>query len=188
MRTITAALALLALTVAAPAAVTLDIAASYDAGSNLDVYTLTVVADSYAERVTSVSTLDHPGQGITVDTAFAQVSYPPFLPTTPLSDDFGVVDLSLDTHFLLGSADILPAVSPSETASSLSGAFGLQPGAQAQSLPLMQLVAAPGSEISFDFSVYDELGHETAFVGVVPEPATGLLLLGGGVALLRRRR
>jgi len=114
---------------------------------------------------------------------------------TPTNDFNALIDQTKDSQFLLGNADILAAVAPGESSSSLSGAFTLQNAFRGPSLDLIQIVGVTGEPINYNFQVSEAIGSQsssTVFQGVlnIPEPASILMASMGliGLASLRRRR
>jgi len=114
------------------------------------------------------------------------------LPTPTLTNaDFlvGTNNREQDSHFLLHDADLLVATAPAETANSLTGIFGIAVSARMQSLPLAWIVIADGNTVVMSGESAGPAGEGPFQTDlIIPEPATlGLLVLGGLVALRRRR-
>lgn len=112
---------------------------------------------------------------------------------TPTTDFNALIDEASDSQFLIGNAQILAATAPFESDRTLGGAFSLQAAARGQSLDMIQIVAANGASVNYNFQVSEAIGagsQSTPFSGVlgIPEP-TSLALFGlGMVGLVGRRR
>ena len=111
---------------------------------------------------------------------------------TPTKDTEGGGPDPCDTHFLFFDSEIVPNPPPAEDkdasgcGSYLTGVFGITPGAAAANIQIAQIVAwEAGSTISYNFDVSDN-NNAFHFEGSVPEPGTLMLLMLGGLAVLRR--
>jgi hypothetical protein len=113
---------------------------------------------------------------------------------TPTSGFNALIDESLDSQFLIVDADILSAVAPFESTTTLGGAFTLNVASRAVTKALVQIVAPANAFVPYDFGISEAVGagSETFnFVGIlgIPEPTTfglaGLSLL--GLVAARRR-
>jgi hypothetical protein len=116
---------------------------------------------------------------------------------TPTTDFNALINPATDSQFRIANADILSAVAPFESPTSLGGAFTLNVASRAPQKALVQIVAPASTQLripySFGISEAVGAGSETFnFEGVlmlVPEPASfglaGMSLLG---LLAARRR
>jgi len=109
-----------------------------------------------------------------------------------------------DTHFLLQSADFVPAIAPptetndfsfgaqptwSEGLGMLSVESGLALSAQADTVNLLSVALLPGQTTTVDALIGEKGGLEYQFYIFIPEPATMTMLgVGAVVMFLRRRR
>jgi hypothetical protein len=121
------------------------------------------------------------------------------LTPTPTSDLNAAIDESIDTQFLVSSAEIFSARAPFETSTTLGGAFGLNFAARAAVKPLVQIVVPVNVNVCYDFSVAEAVGatgNITRFQGMflldgtpcLPEPGTGCAVISAIVASALRRR
>jgi hypothetical protein len=104
---------------------------------------------------------------------------------TPTKDSNGSIDASLDTQFLVLNSEILSAVAPFESSTTLGGAFTLNIAARAQTKTLVQVVANKDAKVFYDFVVFDNtIEGYYPFQGVlgVPEPSSLALATLGIVA------
>ena len=109
---------------------------------------------------------------------------------TPTKDSNASIDASLDTQFLVSNSEILSAVSPFESSTTLGGAFTLNVAARAQTKALVQVVADKDVKIFYDLVVSDAVfeGFDLfqGFLGV-PEPSSLALASLLGLSAARRR-
>jgi hypothetical protein len=110
---------------------------------------------------------------------------------TPTMDLNSAIDESLDSQFLVTNSQILSAVAPFESSTTLGGAFTLALAARAQTKALVQIVAHVDDVIAYDFSLsFIGDGISPRFQGVlgVPEPSSLALAATGLLAALAIRR
>ena len=180
-----AILAVLALAVTANAAITMNISAPEDLGNGLCKYTISGTTDDAGYGINAVDA--------TITGTLNQQVYPPFLPTSPLADDFaGAVDLSQDTHFLALAAEVLQGRPATESVGQLDGALAWTAQPYPPSRDLIQVVVPCGSAWDFRMEVgaFSPTGGALtqSFEGSIPEPASLALMGLGAFGLIRRRR
>jgi hypothetical protein len=164
----------------------------------LDMVTVRLVADTPAERVSAFD------GGFSADTGFLhQVWIGPRYSATPTLDGLDPASNEAeDSHLLFFDAELVPIDGADEDndlsggagagcGTCLTGVFAIQPSAQAQDLPLAQIVFSPTfpGEILYDFEVSDGQGVKTTLAGRLPEPAAlGLMAVGAAWVVASRFR
>jgi hypothetical protein len=178
------AAAAFAVSAVAQAAVVVNIVQNPDPAPGLSSYTVRMVADTEANRVTAFQG-SFTGDLNQVGAFGGALATPTLTNAAFLTPD----ERARDTHFLFTDGQLLPAETPAETATSLSGAFGIVPAATAQDLALAQIVMQSGGTVTLNGMVVSGTGA-TQWEGsvVIPEPATMGLLAPLALGLLARRR
>jgi hypothetical protein len=166
------------------AGVTVEVEPGVDVGGGLTSYQVNMVADSPTDWVAAF------------DGGFSgpmnQVgAFSGALPTPTLDNVDAYLSLtekSQDSHFLFLLSQLVIETSPAETASSLTGVFGVKVPGRAESLEFAQIVLADGDSVELTGTVSNGDGVAFDISTTIPEPATMSLFGLGAVALIKRRR
>jgi hypothetical protein len=190
MRTVLAMIALLGLAAVAQADVSVVVDPGVDVGGGLTSYLVHLVADNPADSVV--------GWKGSFNGPLNQIWPYGALPT-PTLQNCGYLtapEVEQDSHYMFMDADLLPAPggNPAEdgpgTGAYLSGEFGIVPAAATgQDLVLAQIVMAAGQTAQMVGQAGNKQGILFDIDATIPEPASAVLLLSGGVlAMIRRRK
>jgi hypothetical protein len=166
------------------AGVTVEVEPGVSVGSGLTSYTVNLIADSPADEVAA---FDGGFSG-----AMNQVgAFSGALPTPTLDNVNAYLtptEKSQDSHFLFLIDQLVIETAPAETASSLTGVFGVKVPDRAESLEFAQIVLADGDSVELTGTASNGAGDAFDVSTVIPEPATMSLLGLGALAIIRRRR
>ena len=137
-------------------------------GNDLYQYTVRLVADGDEDIAAA---WDGAFSG-----AMNQVWYAGLVPTPTLkiTNYLTAEEAAQDSHFSFVDNDILTARYPSESASSLDGAFGISSSAQMRSRPLAQIVVPLGQSVDFDGVAANGTGVVYSISGTIQGGGMGM--------------
>jgi hypothetical protein len=164
------------------AGVTVEVEPGVDVGGGLTSYTVNMVADSPTDWVAA---FDGGFSG-----AMNQIKFGGMVdtPTLDMAGFLSPTEQSQDSHFLFLNDQLVIETSLAETASSLTGVFGVKVPDRAESLAFAQIVLADGDSVELTGTVSNGDGVAFDISTTIPEPATMSLFGLGAVALIKRRR